>query len=208
MRLESLNDESIPDCVTCLMNRYDPDPRHARQVSRIALLLYDNLEGLHGFSREERSLLMYAALLHDTGWSVTGRPHHKGSMDIILSDTTIPLSTPDRLKVALIARYHRKSSPSPSHKKFMSLSARDQAIIRWAAAVLRTADALDRAHQSIVRDLTLEISEKTLLIQCISDRCVDETFPVSPEVFMSKTTLLSEITGREVTLIWKYRGQM
>ena len=45
--------------------RYDED--HARQVARLALDLFDGTHRLHGLGARERSLLEFAALLHDVG---------------------------------------------------------------------------------------------------------------------------------------------
>ena len=141
-----------------LLARHEQEPEHARHVARLALQLFDGLRPLHGYGTAERRLLECAALLHDTGWSVTGssgRGHHKASARLIREFPWTAL-TPDEVRcVAATARYHRKALPDPGHEDLLGLSQTDQARVRWMAACLRTADGLDRRHLQAVGDLTV-----------------------------------------------------
>jgi len=58
--------------------------------------------------------------------------------------------------VALVARYHRRSTPKVSHVPYQSL-ARDQRIeVVKLAAILRVGDVLDRAHLKNRRKIKVE----------------------------------------------------
>lgn len=182
------------------MEHYDPDHTHAFQVEQLSGLLFDLLAGFHGMGDPERRLLLLASLLHDTGWSVPSRPHHKASMDLILSDTTIPLTPVDRRIVALIARYHRKAHPNPTHSSFARLTQEEKRQVRWSAGILRLADALDRFHRSSVQGLSIQIGKGVIQIGC---KTTDDNVPV-PEtrILEKKSALLSEVTGCRIEILW------
>ena len=79
------------------------------------------VEALHALPAYARDLLKAAALLHDIGWSVPGKPHHKASRDIILKDTKMNLSSVERKIIAMIVRYHRRSTPRSDHAIYYEL---------------------------------------------------------------------------------------
>jgi exopolyphosphatase/guanosine-5'-triphosphate,3'-diphosphate pyrophosphatase len=149
-----------------LAARHDPDPGHAAQVARLALLLFDALSTLHGLGDRERRLLEVAAWLHDIGWSHGGATkHHKRSRDMILDADLPGLSDEERLLCALIARYHRKAEPDPErHRRFRKLAPPARERVEWLAGILRVADGLDRSHLDRVRALDVEIHERHLVI--------------------------------------------
>jgi len=183
-----------------LMKRYDPDHPHALQVERLTGLLFDLLVGLHGMGESERGLLGMAALLHDIGWSEPSRPHHKASMDLILADTTLPLTHADRQVVAQIARYHRKADPNSSHPGFAGLTDEQKRQVRWSTGILRLADALDRSHCSVVQKLSVCTSEGVIQISCTT---TDDHIPEQEiQVLGKKSALLSEVTGCRIEILW------
>jgi exopolyphosphatase/guanosine-5'-triphosphate,3'-diphosphate pyrophosphatase len=66
--------------------------------------------------------------------------------------------------VALVARYHRRSPPKPTHIEYMTLPREKRMIVSKLAAVLRVADALDRAHARKIRDFTCEHRDEELVL--------------------------------------------
>ena len=56
---------------------------HARQVARLAIELFDQTRELHGLGANERELLEYAAMLHESGAHISDRGHHKHSYYLI-----------------------------------------------------------------------------------------------------------------------------
>jgi exopolyphosphatase/guanosine-5'-triphosphate,3'-diphosphate pyrophosphatase len=54
--------------------RHTWDEAHARQVTTLALSLFDQTSALHGLGPAERGLLEVAGLLHDVGYAVASRP--------------------------------------------------------------------------------------------------------------------------------------
>ncbi len=189
------------DPVITLMAVRDPDPPHAIQVGILSASLYDQLAILHKMQSNTRQLLIYAALLHDIGWSTPDSPHHKASMQLILDDLTIPFSPEERSIVALIARYHRKAVPSPDHIPFGLLSSLHQDLIRWNAAILRVADALDRPHQSLVGQIIIDILIHQITIHCFTSG-EEYCSSLMDSPLEKKSGLLRDVTNREILFKW------
>jgi exopolyphosphatase / guanosine-5'-triphosphate,3'-diphosphate pyrophosphatase len=196
-------EENVWPVIMDLIKKQDHDPEHSFQVCHLSLELFDELYPLLHLTRNDRSLIRAAALLHDIGWSNSDKPHHKASRDLIMNDNMIPFSQKERVMVALVARYHRKSVPNPAHTLYRELSLELQMIVRSCAAFLRVADALDRSHRQIVIDLTCVISSSEIIIQYFSNS------PLSYErnVFTNKSQLLSDLTSRSIILRWNQSSQ-
>ena len=188
-------DPSVWPVVMDYSNRLDPDPAHARQVCRLSLILYSELEVLHALPAYARDLLKAAALLHDIGWSVPGKPHHKASRDIILKDTKMNLSSVERKIIAMIERYHRRSTPRSDHAVYNELDDLAKTLVLWCSGILRVADALDRAHQELVICISCTITHEEILLSC---NCKS---PIHHDLlqFKEKSRLLSEFTRRRIT---------
>jgi exopolyphosphatase/pppGpp-phosphohydrolase len=191
--------ENVWPSVMALMKQLDPDPDHAIQVCYLSTRLFDDLYTLLPLNTDDRSLIRAGALLHDIGWSNPTKPHNKASRDIIMNDKIIPFSYNQRVIIALIARYHRKSAPKNEHAFYNELSSEAQNKVRSCAALLRVADALDRTHNRAVSDLICYYNATNILIKCISE------FPLNSEllVFEDKSRLLSDLTSRRTILRWK-----
>lgn len=148
-----------------LGRRYHFDQAHARQVTDLALSLFDQLAELHELEARERLLLLAAALLHDIGIFIGYRRHHKHAYYIISQNELPGLSAEDMQIVAHTARYHRKSEPAPSHELFMELSDGARRRVTRLAALLRVADALDREHLQNVRDVRASVKDGTIVLR-------------------------------------------
>ena len=137
---------------------------HAEQVARIVLELFDQLQPLHKLPPEARELIEYGALLHDIGWHIAREKHHKHAMYLILHGDLKNFSREEVRIIANIARYHRKSDPTPKHRKFARLPARARKIVEVGGGILRIADGLDRSHGSVVSDIQCTIRKKRVEI--------------------------------------------
>ena len=153
-----------------LMQRCEPEPKHALQVTRLSVRLFDLLTSVHLLKPIDRTLIQCAALLHDTGWSVapSGKSHHKHSADIIRSHPWRTLDPHEVEIVAQTARYHRKKLPTTDHKPFARLNHPDRQRLCRMAALLRIADALDRSHTANILSLTAHIEHSEIRLRAIS----------------------------------------
>jgi exopolyphosphatase/guanosine-5'-triphosphate,3'-diphosphate pyrophosphatase len=140
-----------PEAVAELGRRFAFDEAHARQVTRLALDLYDALARLHRLPDGARRVLEAAALLHDVGHAVSPYAHHKHTYYLVANADLPGFSNRERELVALVARYHRRTAPRRGRADLEKLPASELRLVRKLTAILRVADALDRSHQQPVR---------------------------------------------------------
>lgn len=148
-----------------LGRKYRFDEEHAVHVAALALKLYDSLGPEHGMGRKERLLLEAAAILHDIGAFIKVSGHHRHSEYLISNSEIFGLNPEDVAVVASVARYHRKAPPASAHQGFMNLPREQRIVVLKLSAMLRVADALDRAHAGRIATFELERREDHYVIR-------------------------------------------
>ncbi len=161
----------IPDSplireATAWMIQIEKEPKHVRHVTLWSTFLFRKLASVHRLPETELELLVTASLLHDIGWSTATKelPHHKESARLIREHTWKDLSRSQTEFIALLARYHRKSVPSPTHRRYVNLPKTKKNHLHYLAGILRVADALDRSHCQSLHPGELEIRPGVCLI--------------------------------------------
>jgi exopolyphosphatase/guanosine-5'-triphosphate,3'-diphosphate pyrophosphatase len=142
---EELGQQVIRSAIT-LGEKYHYDAAHGKQVAHLCGILFAELQDEHVLSRHDALLLQVAALLHDIGLVISNRSHHKHSYYLLSNSDLFGLSRRDMQYLALVARYHRRASPSLTHPEFAELDRGSRMTISKMTAILRVADALDRNH--------------------------------------------------------------
>ncbi|HTP13528.1 MAG TPA: Ppx/GppA phosphatase family protein [Bacteroidota bacterium] len=140
-----------------LAETFHYEKKHARQVTTLALKLFDQTTSIHRMGTQEREYLEAAAVLHEVGLFVSHAQHHRHSYYLIRNSELLGYTENEKEIIANIARYHRKSHPKIKHEGFGRLSADDQRIVSKLAAILRIADGLDRTHSSAIRDMRCRV---------------------------------------------------
>jgi exopolyphosphatase/guanosine-5'-triphosphate,3'-diphosphate pyrophosphatase len=194
-RLRQL-ERTVEDACLALGRTLALDEKHAIQVARLALRLFDLTSSLHGLGDVERRVLHAAALLHDVGRSLGDKGHDKHSAYIIENADIAGLSRGDARLAAAVARYHRRAVPRPEHRLYRSLHRDDQAKVRRLAAVLRIADALDRGHDDNVRELQVELTAERLEVRPL----VERPLGLEPLVLARKADLFESEFKRRVVI--------
>ncbi len=133
------------------------DEAHAAHIVHLSLSLFDQWKalGLHDYGRA-RELLEYAALLHDCGFFVSHTDHQQHSYYLIRHSELLGFNDREIEIMANLALYHRKAIPRRKHPGFARLDPKTQRAIRVLSCALRLAEALDRSHLMLVRDVTCE----------------------------------------------------
>lgn len=186
-----------------LAGRCGFDERHAKQVQRLALQLYDRLAKRLGGNPLDRQLLSDAALLHDIGYHINYERHHKHSYHLILHAELLGVSPSEQVVLANVARYHRGARPKKKHRNFGSLDVTMRRQIKRLAAVLRVADGFDRGHVSAVKKLRVRLVRRGLArivrIEPVSAR---EGEPLRLELWgaQRKSGLLADVLGTDVEI--------
>jgi len=188
--------QQLISAVMSVGEKYEFDRNHASIVTAYALEIFDAMQDIHRLSEKERLLLEIAALLHDIGYFVSISRHHKHSYYLISESDIVGLSARDKLIVANIARYHRKSFPKGQHENFQNLDSKEKKIILKLASILRVADALDRDHAAQKMPLSIKTRGNRVLLG----------LPPAKErsfyrwAMTAKADLLSEVYGYQVEI--------
>ena len=158
----------IPDLrrrnVLALARRCRAPETHSLHVAALALRLFDQTKRLHNLGETERDWLEFAAILHDIGYLISERQHHKHTYYLITNTELGGLSSDELLVIANIARYHRRAHPHSKHESFDELTPKVQRSVRILASLLRIADGLDRTHFSVVRTVDVKIGATVKII--------------------------------------------
>ena len=152
---------------TNLYEKYCKKKEHAQEVKKYAVMILNALaRGVKVFEnlpQKSVEYLEYAALLHDIGYAVEKKSHHKHAMNIIIDEGIDGFSKEEILIIANIARYHRGSFPDINkHEKFAGLSQNAQVLVSKLGAVLRLADGLDKPHKNLILRLKAEETEDSV----------------------------------------------
>ncbi len=180
-----------------LAKKFKVDTKHAGQVAKLAGRLFEETCELHQLGDHDALLLEVAATLHECGGYVSPKAHHKHSQYLIQNSEIFGLGLLDVLIVSLVARYHRSSGPRTTHLGYGGLSGPDRIRVGKLAAILRVADALERAHARRVRGLSVDIigNKLRLTLAGVTDAAVERL------AMQSKGDLFHDVFGLEVVII-------
>ena len=182
--------------IASLCGKYRNEDAHSRHVAALTLQLFDQARSQLGIPAADRRVLEAAALLHDIGWSQGDKAHHKNSMKLILKDDFDGWAQEEQRVVANVARYHRKSMPSESHKNYAALGVNERHIVRRLSALLRIADGLDRSHSSAVEKLQCDIKNDQILLDLTCRRDLH----LEHYGFEKKRDLFHAVFGLEIVI--------
>lgn len=188
--------EQLAHSATALGRKYRFDETHAAQVADISLKLFRALQPEHGLGAHHEALLRTAAILHDIGTFVSNTSHHKHSMYLILNSELFGLTQRDNTIVALVARYHRRSVPRPTHPEYATLDRESRITTSKLASILRIADALDRSHIQHTHDITFSREDKRFVITIANV----EDVTLERLALREKGSLFESIFGMQVVL--------
>jgi exopolyphosphatase/guanosine-5'-triphosphate,3'-diphosphate pyrophosphatase len=158
----------------------------------MALKLFDSLSEDHGLGSRERLLLEIAGILHDIGAFISPSSHHKHGFYLIEAAEIFGLRKIDKDVVANVVRYHRRSSPKPTHLAYISLTKAERAVVSKLAAFLRVAESLDASHQQKCRDFTVERDGDTVTLwvqEAVGDISLER------QSLIRKSDMLTDVLG-------------
>mgnify|MGYP001823893619 CR=1 FL=1 len=147
-----------------LGRKFDFDETHARNVAQLAHRLFDQLHDAHGLDSRHEVILFVAALLHEIGLIINTRSNHKHALYLIRNSELFGLSRSELLQVGLLARYHRRAYPQPSHEGYGNLALEERVVVTKLASILRLAIALDDTRSGRIREIECTREGKHLVI--------------------------------------------
>ncbi|MCU1292725.1 MAG: Ppx/GppA phosphatase [Bryobacterales bacterium] len=156
-----------------MAKKYGVSMKHIRHVGFLSHRLFQTLQPLHKLTPEAGRLLECAALLHDIGHFVSDTGHHKHSAYLVANSDLPGFTDKERLIVAALCRFHRKSMPQPRHSHYQALDAQSKRLVMSLTPLLRLADSLDRGHALRVKDLSGGLRDGTVVLQVQAEDDVD-----------------------------------
>jgi exopolyphosphatase / guanosine-5'-triphosphate,3'-diphosphate pyrophosphatase len=143
--------------VEAMAQRYGVSLAHAQSVAFLACRLFEQTTALHQLPAGTGKLLEAAAYLHDVGHYVSGTSHHKHSAYLVANSDLPGFREKERLIIAALCRFHRKSMPQSRHLNFQELDAESKRAVLYLVPLLRIADSLDRSHEQKIRDVQFSV---------------------------------------------------
>ena len=140
-----------------MCKRYSVDMRSAKQIARLSTELFDSLRPLHRLPAESGKLLEAAAYLHNVGHYISDTGHHKHSAYIVMNSDMPGYTDQERVLIALLCRYHRKSMPAARHDPYRSLPADSKRVLNLLTPLLRLGVGLDSTRQQKVSDVECQL---------------------------------------------------
>jgi exopolyphosphatase/pppGpp-phosphohydrolase len=143
---------------------------HERRVAAIATKLFQLTQPMHELSAAHHRLLRLSAYVHDVGRQIDARRHPAIGAQMILEDTTLPISVQDRRRLAYLTRYHRGAVPQVAFDDILQ-SGDGRKAMRRVLALLRAADTLDNRNLTPPR-IVMVMKGRKLSVTCfIAEDC-------------------------------------
>lgn len=188
--------DAVRSSVSELSSLFPEGIPHSRTVTALALQIFDDLAYLHRMQARERFLLECACLLHDIGWKYGQKGHGNRSMDMIVSDETLPVGITDRGMIGLISAAHRGNVRPDSNGFFSLLSPEQRRHVLMLASLIRIADGLDYLHYGSVTSLHCSAGSDEVVIETSVQRDVSAEI----ERALQKGDLFTQIFERTLVI--------
>lgn len=181
--------------------RYRYDKKHAEQVGKFAICIFDNTFRFHGLSKRERLLLETAAILYEAGKHIHASDFYSRSYHIINSTEILGLTKRELEIVAHVTRLCGKETLF-SDSRFQELGTDRKNVISKLASILRIADALEVSRKQKIVNITVHCGADTVSILCdhqadISYECWE--FHKKKSMFYAVYGVLPELKTRRIT---------
>jgi exopolyphosphatase / guanosine-5'-triphosphate,3'-diphosphate pyrophosphatase len=153
--------------------RYGVSIEHARNVAHMASLLFSALHPLHQLPPANGKLLEAAACLIDVGHYISNSSHHKHSHYVVSNSDMPGFNERERLMVAALCRYHRKSLPSTVHTAYQLLSVDEKKVLLLMIPLLRLADNMVRDPEERIQGVEARVQNGSVTLVVHSDGDID-----------------------------------
>jgi exopolyphosphatase/guanosine-5'-triphosphate,3'-diphosphate pyrophosphatase len=159
--------------VRALGRHYGVSAPHVRKVADLAGMLFQGLRPLHRLPLAKGRLLEAAAYLYNIGHFVNESRHHRHSMYLVANSDLPGFEDRERMVIATLCRYHRKSMPQVSHETFQALHPEDRNSVVLLTPLLRLAVALDQSQEQRVERVEAAVQQNAVELRLFSERDLD-----------------------------------
>ena len=148
-----------------LARKFQLDLDHSQHVAELSGQIFRALRPVHQMDVRCETILYVAALLYEAGLFVSTPSYHKHSYYLIINSEIFGLNSLDHKLVALVARYHRRAAPKPTHEAFAELDRDSRVVLSRLSSILRIAIALAQSRSQRIREMDCAVEKTRLIIR-------------------------------------------
>ena len=117
--------------VRSLLDRFVDDERQSAYLGNNAKKIFDSLSSIHNLDEKYKSILVIASKLQLVGLSLNFYKNEDNAFWYILNDLTYGFTHQDKMLIAIVTKYAKKSLPKKSDIKEFSNLLPDIKIVQW-----------------------------------------------------------------------------
>ncbi|MCR6545500.1 exopolyphosphatase [Dehalobacterium formicoaceticum] len=151
-----------------VMHNYEINENHANHVWDLARQLYHQFQKQFDMAQDQEKVLQTAALLHDSGISVSYYDHHKHSFYLILNSRINGLTQKELMMAAWAATLHRKDEVRITAPFRTFLSKEEIQSVQQLGMLLRISESLDRRQNGNVDKIECTFKGSVTLLKVSS----------------------------------------
>ncbi|WP_028236326.1 Ppx/GppA phosphatase family protein [Pseudobutyrivibrio sp. MD2005] len=156
-------DNDIISAAWSIAKRYGSYQPHLKALYKLSSEIFDAMKKYHGMGKRERVLIQCIAILHDCGKYISLSEASSCSYTIIMSSEILGLSHIERELIATTVEFNRK--PVEPYEYLSDRFTQDEyLIILKLLAILKVANALDRSHKQKIKNVSMRVKDRELLI--------------------------------------------
>lgn len=199
-RFDDILEQSISNFLKALPNT---NYQHIQQVERVATMLFDQLQLLHGYGPKERRLLVTAARLHDVGKIINYYDHARHSAFIIGHAPIYGLTQMEQIDASFIAGFHHGISRKimRSYRYAHMPSEEEWTMIRRLSTLLALAEASDLTYEQLVDNIEVAHAENVIVL--ILTVTPGATYNAADYEMKQLLSQFKKEFGASLLLVWK-----
>ena len=156
-------DNDIITAAWSIAKRYDSYQPHLKALYRLSGEIFDAMKKYHGLGKRHRVLMQCIAILHDCGKYISLADASNCSYTIIMSSEILGLSHKEREIIATTVEFNRKPV-EPYENLSDRFTTEEYLLILKLLAILKVANALDRSHKQKIKNVSMRVKDKELVI--------------------------------------------
>ncbi len=156
-------DNDIITAAWSIAKRYDSYQPHLKALFKLSGEIFDAMKKYHGLGKRHRVLMQCIAILHDCGKYISLAEASSCSYTIIMSSEILGLSHKEREIIATTVEFNRKPV-EPYESLSDKFTVEEYLLILKLLAILKVANALDRSHKQKIKNVSMRVKDKELVI--------------------------------------------
>ncbi len=156
-------DNDIISAAWSIAKRYGSYQPHLKALFKLSGEIFDAMKKYHGLGKRHRVLMQCIAILHDCGKYISLSAASECSYTIIMCSEILGLTHKEREIIATTVQYNRQPV-EPYDQISDKFTQEEYLTILKLLAILKVANALDRSHKQKIKNVTMRVKDRELII--------------------------------------------